>query len=167
MAALTVPGTAAIRLSRVRKEFVGTPPVVAVDDIDLEVGTGEFFSMLGPSGPGKTTVLRMIAGFEEPTSGQVDLAGEDVTRRQPYDREVNTVFQDYALFPHMSVAQNVEYGLLVKKIPRTQRRARVAEALEQVRLGDHGSRRPGPRAGRRPGRRRASHRDPGRDRRAI
>ncbi|QGN58002.1 ABC transporter ATP-binding protein [Nostocoides sp. HKS02] len=142
MAAQTAPGTPAIRLSRLRKEFAGTPPVVAVDDIDLEVGAGEFFSMLGPSGSGKTTVLRMIAGFDEPTSGQVELAGEDVTRRQPYDRDVNTVFQDYALFPHMSVAQNVEYGLLVKKVSRTERHARVAEALEQVRLGDHGSRRP-------------------------
>ena len=142
MAALTAPGTPAIRLSRLRKEFAGAPPVVAVDDIDLEVGAGEFFSMLGPSGSGKTTVLRMIAGFEEPTSGQVDLAGEDVTRRQPYDRDVNTVFQDYALFPHMSVAQNVEYGLLVKKVSRAERHTRVAEALEQVRLGDHGSRRP-------------------------
>src|SRR3954453_12677862 len=136
------PATPAIRLSRLRKEFAGSPPVVAVDDIDLDVRAGEFFSMLGPSGSGKTTVLRMIAGFEEPTSGHIELAGEDVTRRQPYDRDVNTVFQDYALFPHMSVAENVEYGLLVKKVSRTERRRRVAQALEQVRLGDHGRRRP-------------------------
>ncbi|WP_323096557.1 ABC transporter ATP-binding protein [Intrasporangium sp. YIM S08009] len=134
--------TPAIRLERLRKEFTGTPPVVAVDDIDLEIAQGEFFSMLGPSGSGKTTVLRMIAGFEEPTSGTVELAGADVTRRQPYDRDVNTVFQDYALFPHMSVAENVGYGLVVKKVARAERRTRVAEALEQVRLGDHGARRP-------------------------
>ena len=139
---MTGQQTPAIRLRRLRKEFAGTPPVVAVDDVDLDVGGGEFFSMLGPSGSGKTTVLRMIAGFEEPTSGTVELEGGDVTRRQPYDRDVNTVFQDYALFPHMSVAENVEYGLLVKKVSRSERRKRVAEALEQVRLGDHGKRRP-------------------------
>jgi len=142
MAAQTATGTPAIRLDGLRKEFAGTPPVVAVHDVDLDVRAGEFFSMLGPSGSGKTTVLRMIAGFEEPTSGRIELAGEDVTRRQPYERDVNTVFQDYALFPHMSVAENVEYGLLVKKVSRAERRSRVAEALEQVRLGDHGSRRP-------------------------
>ncbi len=139
---MTGQDTPAIRLRRLRKEFTGTPPVVAVDDIDLDVRGGEFFSMLGPSGSGKTTVLRMIAGFEEPTSGVVELEGVDVTQRQPYDRDVNTVFQDYALFPHMSVAENVEYGLLVKKIGRAERRTRVGEALEQVRLGDHGKRRP-------------------------
>ncbi|GGM92656.1 ABC transporter ATP-binding protein [Terrabacter tumescens] len=142
MAAQTATGTPAIRLDGLRKDFAGTPPVVAVHDVDLDVRAGEFFSMLGPSGSGKTTVLRMIAGFEEPTSGRIELAGEDVTRRQPYERDVNTVFQDYALFPHMSVAENVEYGLLVKKVSRAERRSRVAEALEQVRLGDHGSRRP-------------------------
>src|SRR4051794_15258036 len=103
----------AIRLASLRKEFAGRPPVVAVDDIDLSIGSGEFFSMLGPSGSGKTTVLRMIAGFEQPTSGTIELAGEDVTGRPPYARDVNTVFQDYAIFPHMSVQQNVEYGLLV------------------------------------------------------
>ncbi|MGO4596555.1 ABC transporter ATP-binding protein [Terrabacter sp. 2RAF25] len=142
MAADQAPGVPAIRLSRLRKEFPGSPPVVAVDDIDLDVRSGEFFSMLGPSGSGKTTVLRMIAGFEEPTAGAIELAGTDVTRRQAYERDVNTVFQDYALFPHMSVAENVAYGLLVKKVGRAERRTRVAEALEQVRLGDHGSRRP-------------------------
>jgi putative spermidine/putrescine transport system ATP-binding protein len=116
--------------------------VLAVDDVDLDIRQGEFFSMLGPSGSGKTTVLRMIAGFEEPTAGTIELAGADVTRQQPYDRDVNTVFQDYALFPHMSVLENVEYGLLVKKVGRSDRRRRAAEALEQVRLGEHGKRRP-------------------------
>ncbi|MER7071623.1 ABC transporter ATP-binding protein [Terrabacter sp. NPDC000476] len=142
MTTQAVSATPAIRLVGLRKEFAGTPPVVAVDDVDLDVRAGEFFSMLGPSGSGKTTVLRMIAGFEAPTSGSIELAGADVTRRQPYERDVNTVFQDYALFPHMSVAENVEYGLLVKRVPRAERRSRVAEALEQVRLGDHGARRP-------------------------
>ncbi len=138
------PGTdmPAIRLTGLRKEFPGRPPVVAVDHADLTVRSGEFFSMLGPSGSGKTTVLRLIAGFEQPTSGSVELAGEDVTGRLPYDRDVNTVFQDYALFPHMNVQQNVEYGLLVKKVGRAERRQRAAEALEQVRLGDLGERRP-------------------------
>ena len=126
---MTGQQTPAIRLRRLRKEFTGTPPVVAVDDVDLDVGGGEFFSMLGPSGSGKTTVLRMIAGFEEPTSGTVELDGGDVTNRQPYDRDVNTVFQDYALFPHMTVAENVEYGLLVKKIGRSDRRTRVGRRV--------------------------------------
>ena len=132
----------AVVLARLRKEFSGTPPVVAVDDIDLSVVDGEFFSMLGPSGSGKTTVLRMIAGFESPTSGTVHLDGDDVTTKAPYDRDVNTVFQDYALFPHMSVLENVEYGLRVKKVARHDRRQRAMESLEQVRLGDLHSRRP-------------------------
>jgi putative spermidine/putrescine transport system ATP-binding protein len=133
----------AVALTALRKEFAGAPPVVAVDDIDLSIGDGEFFSMLGPSGSGKTTVLRMIAGFETPTSGTVQLGSEDVTSRPPYARDVNTVFQDYALFPHMSVLENVEYGLRVKKVGRTERRQRAMQSLEQVRLGDFGSRRPG------------------------
>src|SRR4051794_9637165 len=138
------PGTSppAIHLSGLRKEFGGKPPVVAVEDANLSIATGEFFSMLGPSGSGKTTVLRMIAGFEQPTQGRIDLAGEDVTRRPPYERDVNTVFQDYAIFPHMSVQQNVEYGLLVKKVGKVERRKRAREALEQVRLGALGDRRP-------------------------
>ena len=115
---------------------------MAVADAHLEVGAGEFFSMLGPSGSGKTTVLRMIAGFEQPTAGTIELDGVDVTGRAPYDRDVNTVFQDYALFPHMTVQQNVEYGLLVKKVARAERRTRAAEALEQVRLSALGDRRP-------------------------
>ena len=133
----------AIVLKGLRKEFPGSPPVVAVDSADLEIADGEFFSMLGPSGSGKTTVLRMIAGFEEPTAGSIELGGRDVTRAQPYDRDVNTVFQDYALFPHMNVLENVEYGLRVKKVAKTERRARAMEALEQVRLADFPARRPG------------------------
>ncbi|GAB3596544.1 ABC transporter ATP-binding protein [Angustibacter peucedani] len=132
-----------MRLRGVRKEFAGHPPVVAVDDLDLDVADGEFFSMLGPSGSGKTTVLRIIAGFEEPTAGTVELAGVDTTRTPAYDRDVNTVFQDYALFPHLSVQQNVEYGLRVKKVPAAERRRRAGEALEQVRLPHLASRRPG------------------------
>ena len=117
--------------------------VQAVDGVDLLVRAGEFFTMLGPSGSGKTTTLRLIAGFERPDEGRILLGGEDVTSVPPYARDVNTVFQDYALFPHMTVAANVEYGLRVKKVPRADRKRRVAEALEMVRLGQHGSRRPG------------------------
>jgi len=130
---------AAIQLVRLRKTF---GDVVAVDDVDLEIAEGEFFSLLGPSGSGKTTVLRMIAGFEAPTGGAVLLQGSDVTKTAPYDRDVNTVFQDYALFPHMSVQRNVEYGLKVKGVARAERRRRAGEALEAVRLGDFGGRRP-------------------------
>src|SRR5207247_2019465 len=129
----------AARLEGVRKRF---GDVVAVDGIDLEVRQGEFFSMLGPSGSGKTTCLRMIAGFEAPTEGRILLQGADVTRLAPYERDVNTVFQDYALFPHMSVRENVEYGLKVKKIPRAERRVRVADALAMVRLPGFGDRKP-------------------------
>jgi len=116
--------------------------VVAVDAIDLDIAPGEFFTMLGPSGSGKTTTLRMIAGFEIPDEGTIELAGEDVSRLPPYDRPVNTVFQDYALFPHMTVQQNVEYGLMVKKVKKGERRERAREALEMVRLGAHGDRKP-------------------------
>src|SRR3989442_10261521 len=116
---------AAVRLEAVHKRF---GDVTAVDGVTLDVRQGEFFSMLGPSGSGKTTCLRMIAGFETPTSGTVLLVGRDVTRLAPYERDVNTVFQDYALFPHMTVGQNVEYGLRVKRIPREERQQRVAEA---------------------------------------
>ena len=103
--------------------------VRAVDGVDLDVGDGEFFTMLGPSGSGKTTTLRMIAGFELPTAGAVRLEGRDVTRLPPYERDVNTVFQDYALFPHMNVGDNVAYGLMVKRVGKPERRDRVAEAL--------------------------------------
>ncbi|MBV9832651.1 MAG: ABC transporter ATP-binding protein [Marmoricola sp.] len=129
----------AISLRGVRKEFGST---VAVAGIDLDVADGELFAMLGPSGSGKTTVLRMIAGFEQPTEGVVLLAGQDATGQPPFRRDVNTVFQDYALFPHMSVAENVEYGLRVKGVGRSERRQRAAAALEMVRLGEHGTRRP-------------------------
>jgi len=129
-----------IRLVDLAKSFGS---VRAVDGVSLEIADGEFFSMLGPSGSGKTTVLRMIAGFEQPTAGSIELAGTDVTGLPPFARDVNTVFQDYALFPHMSVAQNVEYGLRVKKVKKSERRARAAQALETVRLGHLGDRSPG------------------------
>jgi spermidine/putrescine ABC transporter ATP-binding subunit len=116
--------------------------VVAVDGIDLDIPAGEFFTMLGPSGSGKTTTLRMIAGFEIPDEGTIELAGEDVSRLPPYDRPVNTVFQDYALFPHMTVQQNVEYGLMVKKVKKGERRERAQQALEMVRLAGYGERKP-------------------------
>ncbi len=110
--------------------------------LDLDIADGEFFAMLGPSGSGKTTVLRMIAGFEQPDEGAVLLGGTDVTAQPPFRRDVNTVFQDYALFPHMSVAQNVAYGLRVKGVGKAQRTQRAREALEQVRLDGYGDRRP-------------------------
>ncbi|MFF3906896.1 ABC transporter ATP-binding protein [Streptomyces sp. NPDC001848] len=129
----------AIRLQGLRKEFGGT---TAVAGVDLEISDGEFFSMLGPSGSGKTTVLRMIAGFESPTSGTVELAGQDVTGLAPFERDVHTVFQDYALFPHMTVEQNVAYGLKVRKVPKAERLQRAREALADVRLEGFGKRRP-------------------------
>ena len=133
----------AIQLVRLRKTFGSDAhPVVAVDDVSLEIGEGEFFSLLGPSGSGKTTVLRMIAGFEMPTDGAVLLGGADVTRLAPYDRDVNTVFQDYALFPHLSVLENVEYGLKVKKVKKAERHTRAYEMLAAVRLEDYVHRRP-------------------------
>jgi putative spermidine/putrescine transport system ATP-binding protein len=128
-----------IRLRGVGKRY---GDVAAVDGIDLEIERGEFFTMLGPSGSGKTTTLRMIAGFELPDSGTVELAGRDVTALAPYDREVNTVFQDYALFPHMSVADNIEYGLRVSKVDRAERDRRRTEALDMVRLSGLESRKP-------------------------
>ena len=117
--------------------------VVAVDGVDLDIAAGEFFTMLGPSGSGKTTTLRMIAGFEDPTAGTIELAGEDVSGVPPYERAVNTVFQDYALFPHMSVADNVAYGLKVSKVDKAERARRRDEALEMVRLPGYGDRKPG------------------------
>jgi putative spermidine/putrescine transport system ATP-binding protein len=116
--------------------------VTAVDDVHLRVGAGEFFTLLGPSGSGKTTTLRVIAGFERPDAGTVSLDGEDITNRPPYSRDVNTVFQDYALFPHMTVAENVAYGLKVKRVPRSERDQRVAEVLARVRLAEYGKRKP-------------------------
>jgi putative spermidine/putrescine transport system ATP-binding protein len=129
----------AVSLQSLAKQF---GDLTAVKDLDMDIRAGEFFSMLGPSGSGKTTVLRMIAGFEEPTSGRILLHGKDVTRAAPFDREVNTVFQDYALFPHLSIAENVAYGLTVRKVDRATRTRLVGEALEQVRLDHVADRRP-------------------------
>ncbi|MEO5941478.1 MAG: ABC transporter ATP-binding protein [Candidatus Limnocylindrales bacterium] len=131
------------RVARSGVANVAGAGLVAVDQIDLDVRDGEFFSMLGPSGSGKTTTLRMIAGFELPSSGRVLLHGVDVTRQPPFARDVNTVFQDYALFPHMSVGDNVAYGLLVRKVPRPERTRRVGEALDMVRLTGYETRKPG------------------------
>jgi putative spermidine/putrescine transport system ATP-binding protein len=128
-----------IGLESLRKTY---GDVVAVDGIDLEVLRGEFFTMLGPSGSGKTTTLRLIAGFEQPDSGRIVLGGEDVARKPPYARDVNTVFQDYALFPHMTVGENVEYGLKVKGVDRKQRSGRMRDVLEVVRLGGLDKRKP-------------------------
>jgi putative spermidine/putrescine transport system ATP-binding protein len=129
----------AVRLVEVRKAY---GEVVAVERLSLEVLAGEFFTMLGPSGSGKTTTLRVIAGFELADSGRIDLRGVDVTRSPPYERPVNTVFQDYALFPHMSVLENVAYGLRVKGVAKRERAERAAEALEMVRLPGVEDRRP-------------------------
>ena len=130
-AARVATGLPAVRLAGLRKSFGS---LAAVAGVDLEIGEGEFFTMLGPSGSGKTTLLRLIAGFERPDSGTVELGGADVTRQPPYARNVNTVFQDYALFPHMNVLENVEYGLRVHRVPRAERRRRAEAALEMVRL---------------------------------
>ena len=130
----SIPGStpAAITLRGVRKEFPGG--VVAVHGLDLDIADGEFVTLLGPSGSGKTTVLRLIAGFESPTAGTISLAGKDVTRQAPFDRDVHTVFQDYALFPHLTVLRNVEYPLRIAGIDRAERRRRALEALATVRL---------------------------------
>ncbi len=129
----------AVRLRGLRKEF---GDVVAVDGVDLDVLDGEFITLLGPSGSGKTTVLRMIAGFELPTAGTVQLGGQDVTRRAPFERDVNTVFQDYALFPHMTVQENVAYGLRVRGVGKADRNRQALDALSSVRLGEYGARKP-------------------------
>ena len=131
--------TASVELRSVTKRF---DELVAVDDLNLDLGRGEFFTLLGPSGCGKTTTLRMIAGFEDPTSGTIELAGEDVSGVPPYDRAVNTVFQDYALFPHMTVGENVEYGLKVARVGKAERAQRRDEALAMVRLPDYAGRKP-------------------------
>jgi putative spermidine/putrescine transport system ATP-binding protein len=133
------PTSPAVRLEGVEKRF---GDVVAVRGVDLDVADGEFFSMLGPSGSGKTTTLRMIAGFEAPTAGRILLLGNDVTNRPPFERDVNTVFQDYALFPHMSVGDNVAYGLMIRKIPKADRISRVRDILRLVRLEGYERRRP-------------------------
>ncbi|MFF9124055.1 ABC transporter ATP-binding protein [Streptomyces sp. NPDC014889] len=129
----------AVRLEGLRRTFGET---AAVAGVDLEIRDGEFFSMLGPSGSGKTTVLRLIAGFETPDAGRVELAGQEVTGLAPFERDVHTVFQDYALFPHMTVEQNVAYGLKIRKVPKAERLARARKALAEVRLEGYGGRRP-------------------------
>ncbi len=129
----------AVRLSALSRHF---GEVKALDHIDLDIYDGEFFSMLGPSGSGKTTCLRLIAGFEQPTSGQIYLYDQEVGGVPPYERDVNTVFQDYALFPHMTVAENIGYGLMVKKVPYADRLRRVEEMLDMVRLPGFGGRKP-------------------------
>jgi putative spermidine/putrescine transport system ATP-binding protein len=138
--AATHSAASAVRLEGVRKRF---GEVEAVAGVDLDIFDGEFFSMLGPSGSGKTTTLRMIAGFELPTEGRVLLHGEDVTARAPFERDVNTVFQDYALFPHMTVGDNVGYGLMIRKVPKADRGRQVTEALRMVRLEGYEGRKPG------------------------
>jgi len=129
----------AVRLTGIRRVY---GDVVAVAGVDLDIPAGEFFTLLGPSGSGKTTTLRVIAGFEQPDAGRVELAGADVTRVPPSERDVNTVFQDYALFPHMTVQENVEYGLRVKGLGRRERRIAAQEVLERVRLPGLGARKP-------------------------
>jgi putative spermidine/putrescine transport system ATP-binding protein len=129
----------ALRLEAIRKSY---GHVAAVAGVDLTVAEGEFFTLLGPSGSGKTTLLRLIAGFERPDSGRIELGGRDVTSVPPHLRETNTVFQDYALFPHMSVAQNIGYGLRIKGVPAAERVRRVDRALQMVRLAGLEGRRP-------------------------
>ncbi|HLA97979.1 MAG TPA: ABC transporter ATP-binding protein [Anaerolineales bacterium] len=116
--------------------------VKAVDDISLDIMDGEFFTLLGPSGSGKTTSLRMVAGFERPSKGEIYLHGVNLSQLPPYERAVNTVFQDYALFPHMSVAENISYGLMIRKVPKAERMQRVEEMLALVRLPNLGGRKP-------------------------
>jgi putative spermidine/putrescine transport system ATP-binding protein len=135
-------GEAGRRVARSTGSSAASDGVVAVDGVDLEIADGEFFSMLGPSGSGKTTTLRLIAGFELPTEGRVWLHGVDVTRKPPFERDVNTVFQDYALFPHMTVGDNVAYGLTIRKVAKPDRDRRVAEALAMVRLTGYERRKP-------------------------
>jgi putative spermidine/putrescine transport system ATP-binding protein len=129
----------AVHVTGLRKHY---GDVAAVSDVELTIRAGEFFTLLGPSGSGKTSLLRLIAGFERPDAGRIELAGRDVTRTPPYARNVNTVFQDYALFPHMSVAENVEYGLRVRRVDKAARRERTSRALEMVRLAGLGGRKP-------------------------
>lgn len=131
--------SSAIRFEQVSRHF---GEVKAVDQVDLEIRDGEFFSMLGPSGSGKTTCLRMIAGFDRPTAGHIFLYGQDVSDLPPYERDVNTVFQDYALFPHMTVQDNIAYGLMIKGVDKSERMKRAEEMLELVRLPGFGARKP-------------------------
>ena len=136
------PATPAVRLDRITKKFGGDALAAAVDDLSLDIAPGEFFSLLGPSGCGKTTTLRMIGGFADPTDGTILLAGQDVTRLPPNKRNVNTVFQSYALFDHLSVADNVAFGLKRAGVARPEIRRRVGEMLELVQLGTFADRKP-------------------------
>ncbi|KXK17276.1 MAG: putative ABC transporter ATP-binding protein, partial [Chloroflexi bacterium OLB15] len=129
----------AVRFTNVSRHF-GT--VRAVEGVSMEIYDGEFFSMLGPSGSGKTTCLRMIAGFEQPTSGSIRLHNKEIAGVPPFERDVNTVFQDYALFPHMTVGDNVGYGLMIRKVPKAEREKRVAAMLDLVRLPNMQKRKP-------------------------
>ncbi|MEV4137897.1 ABC transporter ATP-binding protein [Dactylosporangium sp. NPDC049742] len=130
-----------VELESVSKRFSRSGEAAAVDDVNLTIGAGEFFTLLGPSGCGKTTTLRMVAGFYFPTQGHIRFGGQDVTRLAPNKRDTGMVFQNYALFPHMTVAQNVAYGLKVRKVTRAESNRRVNEALAQVHLDGYGSRR--------------------------
>jgi len=130
---------AAVEFSKISRHYGN---VKAVDDVSISVAEGEFFSMLGPSGSGKTTCLRLIAGFEQPSGGSLRIFGKEAAGAPPYEREVNTVFQDYALFPHMTVLQNVGYGLRVKGMSKTECSKRAEEALALVALADYGQRKP-------------------------
>src|SRR5258708_21613513 len=136
--------SAAIRVRGLRKNY---GPVVAIDGVDLDIMRGEFFTLLGPSGAGKTSLARLIAGFEHPDGGTIELGGREISRVPPYARDVNTVFQDYALFPHMSVMQNIEYGMRVRGVGKSQRRNRAQRALDTVRLTGPGERKPPPLSG--------------------
>lgn len=135
--AATLP--AAVTFQNVSRHYGA---VKAVDSVSFNIRDGEFFAMLGPSGSGKTTCLRLIAGFEQPTSGTITVHGIDMTGVPPYDRDVNTVFQDYALFPHMTVLDNVAYGLMIRKVPTDERRRQAEEMLDMVALGGFGGRKP-------------------------
>jgi putative spermidine/putrescine transport system ATP-binding protein len=133
------PASAAVRVSGLYKSY---GDVKALAPTELTVNQGEFFTLLGPSGSGKTTLLRLIAGFESPDGGAIELAGQDVTKAPPYARDVNTVFQDYALFPHMTIAENIEYGLKVRRVARQSRKERVQRALDMVQMSSYGGRKP-------------------------
>ena len=131
--------TTAVSLQKVSRHFGS---IKAMDEVDLDIASGEFFAMLGPSGSGKTTCLRVIAGFEQPTSGHIEIFGETAEGVPPYRRNVNTVFQDYALFPHLNVLDNVAYSLMLRKVPREDRARQAEAALEMVKLAGYGERRP-------------------------
>ncbi len=130
--------SSAVRFSNVSRRFGS---VRAVDGVTLDIAPGEFFAMLGPSGSGKTTCLRLIAGFEQPDEGHIEIFGEAVEGVPPYKRNVNTVFQDYALFPHMTVGENVAYGLMIKGVGRAEREAKAKDALAMVKLSGYEGRR--------------------------